>query len=316
MENLAIGIDIGGTNTKFGFTNQKGEVIVQSRIKTQEYKNFHSYIQNLKDEIVKLYPLTNVIGVGVGAPNANFYNGTIEDAPNLPWKGISHFASEFEQLIHKKTLVTNDANAAALGEMNYGKAKKIKDFIVLTVGTGLGSGIVVNNEVVYGKHGFAGELGHTLVNVNGRNCGCGKKGCLETYVSATGIKRTVYKLLADYTDPSLLRSISYEQLSTETITEAAINGDKIAIEAFKYTGRILGMKLSDFVAHTDPEAIFLLGGLSKAGKYLFQPAQESMEKYLMSVFKNKNIQLQSSGLVGDNAPILGSSSLVWKYINT
>lgn len=315
MKKLAIGIDIGGTNSKYGIADRNGNILVQSRVKTQQYADYKSLIKVLKTEIEKLHPLDDVIGIGIGAPNANYYEGTIVNPPNLPWKGVSYFAKEVEKEFGVKCVLTNDANAAALGEMVYGKAKDMKDFVVLTVGTGLGSGIVINGELVYGKHGFAGELGHTLVNANGRFCGCGKRGCLETYVSATGIRRTVYKLLADYTEPSILRSISFDDLSTRTITEAAAKGDKIAIEAFNYTGRVLGMKLSDFVVHTDPEAIFLLGGLSKAGDHIFIPAQENMNKYMMPLFLDRNIQLQPSGLKDDDAPILGASSLVWKYLD-
>ncbi|MBC6410578.1 MAG: ROK family protein [Ekhidna sp.] len=315
MSKLAIGIDIGGTNSKYGIADRSGKIIAQSRVKTQEFKDAKIFLRTIKKEIEKIHSLEGVIGIGVGAPNANFYKGTIENPPNLPWKGTSLFAKEMEEVFGLKTVVTNDANAAALGESMYGKARNMKDFIVLTVGTGLGGGVFANNDLVYGKHGFAGELGHTLVNANGRNCACGKKGCLETYVSATGIRRTVYKLLADYTEPSILRSISYDDLSTRTITDAAAKGDKIAIEAFKYTGRILGMKLSDFIVHTNPEAIFLLGGLSKAGDHLFIPAQKNMEKYLMPLFLDKKIQLLPSGLKDDDAPILGASSLVWKYLD-
>ena len=315
MSKLAVGIDIGGTNSKYGFADRSGSIIAQSRIKTQEFKNFKIFIRTIKKEIEKIHSLNDVAGIGVGAPNANFYKGTIEDPPNLPWRGISPFTKEMEEVFGLKTVITNDANAAALGEKMYGKARNMKDFIVLTVGTGLGGGVFANNDLVYGKHGFAGELGHTLVNANGRNCACGKKGCLETYVSATGIRRTVYKLLADYTEPSILRSISYDDLNTRTITEAAAEGDKIAIEAFKYTGRILGMKLSDFIVHTDPEAIFLLGGLSNAGDHLFVPARESIEKYLLPSLLEKKIQLLPSGLEDDDAPILGASSLVWKYLD-
>lgn len=315
MTKLAIGIDIGGTNSKFGIADREGNIVAQSRVKTQGFKDYKVFIAELKREIEKLHSLDDVIGVGVGAPNANYYDGTIVNPPNLPWKGITPFAEEINNAFGLECVLTNDANAAALGEMVYGKAKEMKHFLVLTVGTGLGSGIVINGELVYGKHGFAGELGHTLVNANGRNCACGKKGCLETYVSATGIRRTVYKLLADYTEPSMLRSISFNDLSTRTITEAAAKGDKIAIEAFKYTGRVLGMKLSDFVVHTDPEAIFLLGGLAKAGDHIFTPAQENMEHFLMPLFLDKKIQLQPSGLKDDDAPILGASSLVWKYLD-
>ena len=316
MGDLAVGIDIGGTNTKFGFTDRDGNVVAQSRIKTQEFSGLKAFIEELKKRIENLQSLDDVVGIGVGVPNGNFHKGTIEHPPNLPWKGISNFAYHITDAFNRKCVLTNDANAAALGEMVYGKAKNMKDFVVLTVGTGLGSGIVINGGLVYGRHGFAGELGHTLVNVNGRNCSCGKKGCLETYVSATGIRRTVYKLLADYTDPSILRSISFDDLSTRTITDAAADGDLIAIKAFEYTGRVLGMKLSDFVVHTDPEAIFLLGGLAQAGDHLFRPAQEKMEQYLMPLFLDKKTQLQPSGLSASEASILGASSLVWRYINT
>ena len=315
MEKIAIGIDIGGTNSKFGFADEQGNILAQSRIKTQDYSNCSSFISALKHEMELLMPFDNVIGIGVGAPNGNFYKGTIENPPNLPWGEVSHFADQIEKIFGKKCVLTNDANAAALGEKVYGKAKNMKDFLALTVGTGLGGGIIIDGELVYGKHGFAGELGHTLVNANGRMCACGKKGCLETYVSATGIRRTVYKLLADSMEDSILRTISFADLSTKTITEAAEDGDKLAIKAFEYTGKILGMKLSDFVVHTDPEAIFLLGGLSKAGKHIFNPAQKNMKKYLMPLFQDKNIQLQPSGLKDDDAPILGASSLVWKYLN-
>ncbi len=311
---IAVGVDIGGTNSKFGFTDREGTVIAQSRMKTQGFPDTRSFLKELKKQIESIHSLDEVVGIGFGAPNANFYNGTIENPPNLPWKGIHPIAEEAEEIFGKRCVITNDANAAAMGEMVYGKAKDMRDFVVLTVGTGLGSGIVINGELVYGKHGFAGELGHTLVSFNGRSCQCGKKGCLETYVSATGIRRTVYKLLADYTEPSPLRSISFDELDTKSITEAAAAGDKIAIEAFRYTGRVLGMKLSDFVVHTDPEAIFLLGGLSKAGEHIFAPAQENMEKYLMPLFLDRKIQLQPSGLKDDDAPILGASSLVWKYL--
>ncbi|MTI20436.1 ROK family protein [Fulvivirga sp. RKSG066] len=315
----AIGIDIGGTNTKFGISNEQGEIFAQGKIKTQEYSEIKPYIDTVYKELESIIPSNidhaDILGIGIGAPNANFHDGTLVNPPNLPWKNIVPLAEIVKERFELPAIITNDANAAALGEMTYGNAKHLKDFVVLTVGTGLGSGIVINGEIVYGYHGFAGELGHTLVNANGRFCGCGKRGCLETYVSATGIRRTVYKLMADYNEPSLLRSISFDDLSTKTITEAAKRGDHIAIEAFKYTGRVLGMKLSDFVVHTDPQAIFLLGGLAKAGKHLFEPARENLEKFLMPMFRGRKVRLLPSGLKDDDAPILGASSLVWKYIN-
>lgn len=310
----AIGIDVGGTNTKFGVANESGEIVFQSRVKTQEYADYHELVAAVGAALSAEFDFKNIHGIGVGAPNANYYEGTIEEAPNLPWKGTVPFAKTIEKTLGLKCVLTNDANAAALGEMVYGHAKGMTDFIVITLGTGLGGGVVVAGDLVYGKHGFAGELGHTLVSAHGRHCACGKIGCLETYVSATGIRRTIYKLLADYTEPSLLRGVSYDDLSTRFITEAAEKGDLIALEAFKYTGRVLGMKLSDFIVHTDPEAIFLLGGLARSGKFLFEPAQEHMEKHLMPLFKGRGIKLQPSGLKDDDAPILGASSLVWKYL--
>lgn len=314
----AIGIDIGGTNTKYGIANENGVILAQNSFKTKEFKDIYKYVNTIHDKLNEIIPsdinTEDILGIGVGAPNANFHDGTLVNPPNLPFKGVVPLADPLKEVFHLPAVITNDANAAALGEMTYGNAKTLKDFVVLTVGTGLGSGIIINGDIVYGYHGFAGELGHTLVNANGRYCGCGKRGCLETYVSATGIRRTVYKLMADYNEPSLLRSISFDDLSTRTITEAAKKGDKIAIEAFKYTGRVLGMKLSDFVVHTDPQAIFLLGGLARAGKYLFDPARENLEIHLMPMFRGRKVRLLPSGLKDDDAPILGASSLVWKYM--
>lgn len=310
----AIGIDVGGTNTKFGVANDKGEIIYQSRVKTQEFADHSGLIEHIRKDLFAQFDFAQMKGIGIGAPNGNYYEGTIEMAPNLPWKGVVPFCATAEKAFGLKAVLTNDANAAALGEMVYGHAKGMTDFIVLTLGTGLGAGVVVQGDLLYGKHGFAGELGHTLVSVHGRHCNCGKIGCLETYVSATGIRRTIYKLLADYTEPSLLRGVSFDDLSTRFITEAAEKGDLIALKAFEYTGRVLGMKLSDFIVHTDPEAIFLMGGLARSGKFLFDPAQENMEKHLMPLFKTRGIKLQPSGLKDDDAPILGASSLVWKYL--
>lgn len=315
MAKLSIGIDIGGTNAKFGFADRDGNILAQSRVSTQAYPDSLSFVKALKEELPKLHQMDDIVGIGIGAPNANYHTGQIESPPNLPWKGYSPLVDQVKEIMGMPSVMTNDANAAALGEKVYGNAKNMDDFIVITVGTGLGGGVFSNGDLIYGKHGFAGELGHTLVNANGRMCNCGKRGCLETYVSATGIRRTVYKLLADHLEPSILRSISFDDLSTKTISEAADQGDKIAIEAFKYTGRILGMKLSDFIVHTDPESIFLLGGLARAGEHIFGPARENMKKYLMPLFHNRDIQLLPSGLKDDDAPILGASSLVWKYLD-
>ena len=318
MQDLVLGIDVGGTNTKFGFVNKEGDIIGEGACKTKGFPIFTNYLEHLVSEVKNVrskIPSHTLVGVGVGAPNGNYYKGTIEEAPNLEWKGTVQFIKELKTYFPDIPLVlTNDANAAAIGEMTFGGAKGMKDFIVFTLGTGLGSGIVANGEVIYGSDGFAGEIGHTLVNVFGRTCGCGRKGCLETYVSATGIKRTVYKLLADYLCDSELRGVSFNDLSGHMITDAALKGDFIAQQAFEYTGRVLGMKLADTVAHFSPEAIFLFGGLVNAGDHLLKPAKYHMEDNMLRNFKGK-VKLLVSGLQNKNAAVLGASSLAWKEID-
>jgi glucokinase len=318
MRELTIGIDIGGTNTKFGIVDRQGSVISQGRISTAQYKEFKQFFQGLSEalrkEIKNIPGDHKIIGVGIGAANGNYYKGTIERATNLKWKGIIPLADMFKEEFDLPAIVTNDANAAAVGEMVYGAAKGMKDFVVITLGTGLGSGFVSNGQLLNGKHGIAGEVGHTSVNPAGRYCNCGKRGCLETYVSATGIKRTVYKLLADHLEPSELRGISFDNLTTKMITEAAVRGDIIAQAAFEYTGRILGMKLAETVVHTDPEAIFLFGGLSLAGDLIFKPTIKHMEANLMPLFRGK-VKILPSGLQNQAAPIIGASSLVWNYLD-
>src|SRR5688572_215042 len=318
MKEITAGVDIGGTNTKFGVVDREGNVIFQSSISTQGFDEFADYLKALSKELkaalVTLGGDHKLMGIGVGAANGNYYKGTIEHATNLKWKGIIPLADMLKKEFNVPSLVTNDANAAAVGEMVYGAAKNLKDFIVITLGTGLGSGIVSNGQLVNGKHGIAGEIGHTTVNYAGRHCNCGKRGCLETYVSATGIKRTVYKLLADHLEPSELRGISFDNLNTKMITEAAKRGDIVAREAFEYTGRILGIKLAETVVHTDPEAIFLFGGLSLAGDLIFKPTIKHMEANLMPVFRGK-VKVLPSGLQNQAAPILGASSLVWNYLD-
>jgi len=309
---VSIGIDIGGTGTKFGIVNMEGKVLYQGSLPTQTEAVFEDFISAVAKEIRKGLNTDQheLIGIGVGAPNANYHKGTIEHAPNLRWKGILPLANCLEDEFSVPVVVTNDANAAAVGEMIFGGAKEMKDFIVITLGTGLGAGIVSNGQIINGANGFGGELGHTTVNyTNGRFCGCGKRGCLETYVSATGIKRTVYKLIADYTEPSELRSVSFDELSPEMITKYALKGDIIAKQAFEYTGRILGTKLADTVVHTDPEAIFIFGGLSQAGDLIFEPTKKHLEKHLMPVFKGK-VRVISSQLQNQSAPIIGASSLI------
>ncbi len=313
MKEIIVGIDIGGTTTKFGLVDSQGAVIYHNSIETQVREDFNDYMSDLQeaihDAINQVDSSLSVKGIGVGAPNGNYYRGTIEHAANLRWKGIIPVVEMMEQDFNVPTIITNDANAAAMGEAIYGNASGMNDFVVITLGTGLGSGIVTNGKLVHGHDGFAAELGHVTVNPNGRQCGCGRKGCLETYVSATGLKRTVYKLLADHLEDSELRSHSFDELTTKMISDCAQRNDIIAKEAFEYTGAILGSKLADTVAHTNPEAIFILGGLSQAGDLIFEPTIRHLEKNLMTIYQGK-VKVLPSGLPNQTAPILGASSLI------
>lgn len=318
MTEAVIGIDIGGTFTKFGIVDKAGNCLGENFTNTDKYLKVDDFLKNLHLEISELTKSLGseivIKGVGIGAPNGNYYKGTIEHAPNLNWKGIIPFVEKFKVYFPGLPVVlTNDANAAAIGEMIYGGAKGLKDFIVITLGTGLGSGIVVNGKLVYGHDGFAGELGHINVKYRGRECGCGKLGCLETYVSATGIKRTVFKLLADRACKSELRDISFNELTAKMISDAALKGDPIALEAFERTGTILGVKLADAVACTSPEAIFIFGGLAKAGELIFNPVRKSMEENLFPIFKGK-VKILPSMLQETNAAVLGASALAWKEL--
>ncbi|MFM7428992.1 MAG: ROK family protein [Flammeovirgaceae bacterium] len=318
MRELTVGIDIGGTNTKYGIVDRAGNVLLQGNIPTTQYEEFQDYFDGmanaLREGMEKLPSDSKVVGIGVGAANGNYYTGTIERATNLKWKGVLPLAKMFRGEFGVPCMLTNDANAAAVGEMIYGNAKNMKDFVVITLGTGLGSGFVCGGVLLNGHHGIAGEVGHTSVNPAGRYCNCGKRGCLETYVSATGIKRTVYKLLADHLEPSELREISFDNLNTKMITEASLRGDIVAQEAFEYTGRILGMKLAETVVHTDPEAIFLFGGLAQAGDLIFKPTIKHMEANLMPLFRGK-IKVLPSAMQNQAAPILGASSLAWDHLD-
>ena len=314
---VTLGIDIGGTNTVFGFVDRNGNCIAESSIPTNSYEAAESLFARLSIEIVNLYKQIdgkyNFIGIGIGAPNANYYKGTVEMPPNLSW-GYVNVLEIIQKYFDVPSAITNDANAAAIGEMKFGAAKGMKDFIVITLGTGLGSGIVCNGELVYGADGFAGEIGHTIYDPNGRQCGCGRKGCLETYSSASGIRRTVYELLCDSNEESELRKISFTDLTAKTISEAALKGDKIALQAFDYTGKVLGIKLADAVAHTSPEAIILFGGLAASGKLIFEPTQKYMEEYMLNIFKNK-VKLIPSALTNGNTAVLGASALIWNEID-
>lgn len=311
---LALGIDIGGTNTAFGFVDKEGNCVAESKIPTQAKTDLNEYITDLVAEINRIFePLKKeheFIGIGIGAPNANYLSGTIDNAANLQWKGTIHLIDLLKEHFDMPIYINNDANTAAIGEMVYGNAKGMKNFVTITLGTGLGSGIVVDGKVLYGHLGLAGEMGHVTVTRNGRECGCGKRGCLETYVSATGVKRTVYKMLAKHNYDSKLRDIPFNELNAKIVHNEALAGDPIALETFSYTGKRLGQALADLAVITNPEAIFLLGGLAKASEYLFGPTREAMEDNMMSIFKGK-IKLLPSG-IDTNAAILGASAMAWE----
>ena len=317
MNKVVAGIDIGGTYTKLGIVDQEGNVYAETSISTDTHKEIDTYLEHLaravRELLIEQEGKLELTGIGIGAPNGNYYRGVIEYAPNLNWRGMIPFVELFKPHFDIPIVLTNDANAAALGEMMYGGARNMTDFIVITLGTGLGSGIVVNGKVVYGHDGFAGEMGHVTVVENGRQCGCGRKGCLEAYVSATGIVRTVYELLALRTDDSQLRKIPFEKLSAKDISDAANQADPIALKAFDVTGKTLGRTLADVVALFSPEAIFLFGGLSNAGDHIFKPVKAYMEENLLSIYRDK-VKILPSGLTETNAAVLGSAGLIWKEI--
>ena len=311
-----VGMDIGGTNTVFGIVDQRGNVLATDSIKTQAYVKIEEYVDAV---CAKLIPLIDSVGgvdkikgMGVGAPNGNYYNGTIEFAPNLPWKGVIPLAAMFEEKVGVPTALTNDANAAAIGEMTYGAARGMKDFIMITLGTGVGSGIVINGQLVYGHDGFAGELGHVVVRrENGRLCGCGRKGCLETYCSATGVARTAREFLVARPEPSLLREIPAEEIVSKDVYDAAVKGDKLAQDIFEFTGRILGEALADFIAFSSPEAIVLFGGLAKSGDYIMKPIKKALDENILKIYEGKT-KLLVSELKDADAAVLGASALGWE----
>lgn len=311
----AIGIDVGGTNTVFGIVDKRGQIIKQSSIKTGVHKEINAYVDALVEAVQNIIDQVggsnNIKGIGVGAPNGNYFTGCIEFAPNLPWKGVIPLAQMLSDRLHIPVDLTNDANAAAIGEMTYGAARGMKDFLVITLGTGVGSGVVVNGQLVYGHDGFAGELGHTIIRRGGRSCGCGLKGCLETYTSATGVARSAKEILTETSEPSILRKIDTKDITSKDVYDAAIQGDKVAKDIFEYTGLILGEAFADFVAFTSPEAIILFGGLTKAGKLLFDPVRKSMEENMLPIFRNK-IKLLMSELKESDAAVLGASALGWE----
>ena len=317
-QKLAIGIDIGGTTTKFGVVDTNGKILVQDRIPTNIHEEVGEFIEDLYPKLMPLITayggVTKFVGIGIGAPNGNYYKGTIEYAPNLKWKGIIPIAELIQKRFELTTKLTNDANAAAVGEMMYGAAKGMQDFITITLGTGVGSGIVTNGKVIYGHDGFAGELGHTIIRPGGRmHKGTGMRGSLEAYASATGVRETAIELLTDYPEKeSLLRNYTINDLTSESVYECAMQGDNIANEIFEYTGQILGESLANFIMFSSPEAIVLFGGLTKAGDLLLNPTRKHMELNLLPIFQNK-IKLLYSQLQEADAAILGASALVWKH---
>ena len=314
---FAIGIDIGGTTTKFGIVNHRGEISNTGDIATNKFRNINKFIDQLYEElqpaIENIGGKSFIKGIGVGAPNGNYYSGTIEYAPNLHWKGIIPLAKLVSEKFNKPCTLTNDANAAAVGEMMYGAARGMRDFIMITLGTGVGSGIVANGQLIYGHDGFAGELGHTIIRPGGRlHWGTGMKGSLETYASATGICITAKEMLDErLNEKSILRNIPHEEITSKLVCEAAQKGDKISKDVYKFTGGILGEALANFVMFSSPEAIILFGGVIKAGKILLDPVKKSMEKNLLPIFQNK-VKLLFSELKESDAAILGASALVWE----
>jgi len=314
---FAIGIDIGGTTTKFGVVNKDGKILQQNKIASNKHTDIHLFIeelyQNIQPLIEKFGGNENCVGIGIGAPNGNFYSGTIEFAPNLIWKDIIPLASLLQNKFGLKTLLTNDANAAAVGEMMYGVAKGIKHFITITLGTGVGSGIVIDGKILLGHDGFAGELGHTIIRHNGRlHKGTGALGSLESYVSASGIVATAQEFLSNDTlKESLLHQYSKDELTSQIIYSSAIKGDKIAQHVFKFSGEILGEALANFVMFSSPEMIVLFGGITNAGDLLMKPTKATMEKNLLPIFSNK-VKLVFSNLPASDAAILGASALVWE----
>ena len=313
-----IGLDLGGTNSVFGIVDKEGNIKASTSIKTKGFENEEDYLKASLDALSKIIEETgginNIYAMGIGAPNANYYNGTIENAPNLDWaKGTVPLAKMFSDALGVPVAMTNDANAAAIGEMAYGVARGMKNFIVITLGTGVGSGIVINGQLVYGSDGFAGELGHFVVDHTpaGRKCGCGRSGCLETYCSATGVARTAREFLEKNTCDSLLRSLDPANITSYDVFKAAEQGDKIALEIFDFTGNMVGTACADFTTFNTPEAFVFFGGLTKAGDYLMKPLKEAYDANVLNIFQG-NAKLLISSLNGSEAAVLGASALGWE----
>jgi glucokinase len=316
-QQFAIGIDIGGTNTKFGLVNHRGDISYHGAILTHKHENVNDFIDELYEAILPAIDDNGGIGVirgiGIGAPNGNIYKGTIEYAPNLKWKGIIPLADLIGKKFGVKARLTNDANAAAVGEMTYGSAKGMKDFIMITLGTGVGSGIVANGQLIYGHDGFAGELGHTIIIPDGRfHPGTGAHGSLEAYASATGVARTALEYLdQNPSKDSLMRNYAREEIDARVVYDCAMEGDELALDVYQFTGKVLGLALANFVMFSSPEAIIFFGGMAKAGDLIMKPTREHMEKNLLPIFQNK-VKLIFSELKEADAAILGASALVWE----
>jgi glucokinase len=316
MDSFVVGVDIGGTGTKFGIVDNVGNVLFSSEMSTKKHEQVHTFIDELNEKLIELIDkvggVGRIKGIGVGAPNGNIYTGNIEYAPNLPWRGIIPLAKMIQDKTKLPVKLTNDANAAAVGEMKYGAAQGMNDFIMITLGTGVGSGIVANGELIYGHDGFAGELGHTIIIPDGRlHPGTGKRGSLESYASATGLTLTAIEILQNSDRASLLREVASSELNSKIIFDAASKGDELAKEVFDYTGKILGMALANFVMFSSPEAIILFGGLTKAGDFILKPTREHLEANLIEIFQNK-VKILVSHLKESDAAILGASALMWE----
>lgn len=313
-----IGLDLGGTNSVFGIVDSRGEIKATTAIKTQAYDKVEDYVKASVEAvgiiIDQVGGIDKIKAMGIGAPNGNYYNGTIEFAPNIAWghNGIVPLADMFSKALGIPVGLTNDANAAAIGEMTYGVARGMKNFIVITLGTGVGSGIVVDGKVVYGSDGFAGELGHvTMYRENGRTCGCGRQGCLEAYCSATGVARTARELLANSDEPSLLRNMNPDDITSLDVSIAAGKGDELAKRIFDFTGELLGEACANFAVFSSPEAFVFFGGLTKAGELIMNPIRRGYDKHVMNVFKGK-AKFLVSGLDGSSAAVLGASAIGWE----
>lgn len=311
-KNLALGVDIGGTNSVFGLVDIQGDLYFEESLETSAFLNPEDLVDKIYERIDAIGQLKNIIGIGIGAPNGNFFSGTIEFAPNLKWKGIIPLARLFEYRFKSDAILTNDANAAAIGEMIYGAAKDLDDFVTITLGTGLGSGVVVNRKLVYGHDGFAGEYGHIRVINDGRPCGCGRKGCLETYTSANGVTRSITELESVNKSTSQLKLINNP--SSNDVFRLANEGDSFSKEIVDYTARILGSSLSDFTCFNSPKAYILFGGIAQSGKPFGDKVKKYMEESLLKIYKDK-IEIRISQLHDKNAAVLGAASLVWNQHN-